>query len=63
MDEEKLEAGFKPRRETELTAELLRKLNRGIGYTKSASGQLFGRVRRPPPLRPLGRFHSGDYPS
>jgi hypothetical protein len=31
VDEEKLEAGFKPRRETELTTVLLRKLNRGIG--------------------------------
>jgi hypothetical protein len=31
VDEEKLEAGFKLRRETELTTVLLRKLNRGIG--------------------------------
>ena len=40
-----LDAYFKPKKETKVTEELLRKLNRGIGYTKTAPGYLFKRVR------------------
>ena len=43
--EENLDAYFKPKKATKVTEELLRKLNRGIGYTKTAPGYLFKRVR------------------
>ena len=43
--EEDLDAYFKPKKETKVTEELLRELNRGIGYTKSAPAYLFMRVR------------------
>lgn len=43
--EEDLDAYFQPTKETKVTEELLRKLNRGIGYTKTAPGYLFKRVR------------------
>lgn len=42
---ENLNAYFNPRMETKVTEELLRKLNRGIGYTKTAPAYLFERVR------------------
>ena len=45
MVEENLDAYFTPKRETKVTEELLRKQNRGIGYTKTASAYLFKRVR------------------
>jgi len=43
--EENLDAYFKPKKATKVTEELLRKLNRGIAYTKTAPGYLFKRMR------------------
>lgn len=43
--DENLDVYFKPKKEKEVTEELLRKLNRGIGYTKTAPAYLFRRVR------------------
>ncbi|VDA99574.1 hypothetical protein S1OALGB6SA_644 [Olavius algarvensis spirochete endosymbiont] len=43
--EEKLDAYFKPKKQTVVTEELLRKANRGIGYTKTAPAYLFKRAR------------------
>lgn len=43
--EEDLDAYFNPKKKTRVTEELLRKLNRGIGYTKTAPVYLFKRVR------------------
>jgi len=43
--EENLDSYFKPKRETRVTEELVRKLNRGIGYTKTAPAYLFRRKR------------------
>jgi len=42
--EDRLEDYFKPKKETKVTEELLRNLNRGIGYAKTAPAYLFERV-------------------
>lgn len=39
-----LDAYFKPKKATQVTEELLRRLNRGIGYTKTAPVYLFRRL-------------------
>ncbi len=44
-EDDKLDAYFKPKKEIEVTEELLRTLGRGIGYTKTAPVYLFRRVR------------------
>lgn len=43
--EDNLGSYFKPKKEMELSEELLLKLNRGIGYTRTAAAYLFRRVR------------------
>jgi len=43
--EDGLDDYFKPRKETRVTEELLRRLNRGIAYTKTAPAYLFRRAR------------------
>lgn len=43
--EENLDDYFKPKKETAVTEAVIRELNRGIAYTKSAKGYLFKRVR------------------
>jgi len=42
--EDNLKAYFKPKKQIEVTEELLRKLKRGISYTKTARAYLFKRV-------------------
>ena len=44
VTEEGLEDYFKPKKDTRVTEELLRKLNRGVGYTKTAAAYLFRKV-------------------
>ena len=43
--EDDLDVYFAPKQETIVTEGLLRKLGRGVGYTKTAAAYLFERVR------------------
>ncbi|MBP2030413.1 hypothetical protein J2755_001347 [Methanohalophilus levihalophilus] len=44
ITEKNLESYFIPKKETEITKEYLRKLGKGIGYTKTANSYLFRRI-------------------